>query len=257
MLLPPSIGDDSGPEEDFFYPSNVSISYAVFATAELEEPPTFLERSHAICVRPTSLDHRSLHLPVNIKDYRLRDEATIRSFGSRKKGHLVMETHQPCLLHLPGPAFVAINLQYRPGSEQCQPPRLKDVKTKLAGMTFYSTNPQEAFPCKEDLHKDLSLALYSKSIPLSPWALSSGTWQKSFSPTGGCFYAMRLAVPITLPENIPLVPTFHSCYVSRVYRLQISIAISATSALTLKVPLQISNADAKPPAYSPSRQVTL
>ncbi|EKG18419.1 Bul1 [Macrophomina phaseolina MS6] len=249
--LPPSVGDDSGPEADTFYPSNVSISYAIHARVELDDASPCLETSRAICMRPAYSRSLCLLPPAIRNESEFRDETTIRSsFGTRKKGTVIMEMPQPCVLGLPGPALVVVNLRYNPEGEDCQPPRLKDIRTKLIGTTFYATTPRNTFPAKEHLHEDLSAALYSRSIALSPWTIASGKWQKYPQPAGGYVYAMQLAVPVSLPERASVIPTFHTCFVSRTYRLQLSIAVTATNFVSLKIPIQINNEDPTLPSYS-------
>ncbi|KAF2808249.1 uncharacterized protein BDZ99DRAFT_572138 [Mytilinidion resinicola] len=60
---------------------------------------------------------------------------------------------------------------------------------------------------------------------------------------GKSFYTATLLVPITLPENKSFVPTFHSCLISRVYSLNLSLSVHAPGigdpSMTVKVPIQI------------------
>ncbi|KAF9641047.1 putative arrestin domain-containing protein [Lasiodiplodia theobromae] len=57
--------------------------------------------------------------------------------------------------------------------------------------------------------------------------------------TGRPYYTTDLVVPIQLPPDKAFVPTFHSCFISRTYRLCISLSLSATASLTVKVPIQV------------------
>lgn len=66
---------------------------------------------------------------------------------------------------------------------------------------------------------------------------------KSFKPALP-FYTADILVPTRLPANKAWIPTFHSCLVSRVYALELSIAVDAPgmgSSTTLRVPVQISS----------------
>ncbi|KAF2493793.1 arrestin [Lophium mytilinum] len=60
---------------------------------------------------------------------------------------------------------------------------------------------------------------------------------------GKSFYTATLLVPITLPENKNFVPTFHSCLISRVYALNLSLSVHAPGiadpSMTVKLPIQI------------------
>lgn len=57
--------------------------------------------------------------------------------------------------------------------------------------------------------------------------------------TGRPYYTTDLVVPIQLPPDKAFVPTFHSCFISRTYRLCISLSLSTTASLTVKVPIQV------------------
>lgn len=57
--------------------------------------------------------------------------------------------------------------------------------------------------------------------------------------TGRPYYTTDLVVPIQLPSDKAFVPTFHSCFISRTYRLCILLSLSTTASLTLKVPIQV------------------
>jgi hypothetical protein len=57
------------------------------------------------------------------------------------------------------------------------------------------------------------------------------------------FYTATIIVPLSLPTSKTLIPTFHSCLISRVYSLHLALSFDGhrfTSSLALKVPVQIS-----------------
>jgi hypothetical protein len=59
----------------------------------------------------------------------------------------------------------------------------------------------------------------------------------------GSFYTSEISVPIAVPRDTDLLPTFHSCLVSRVYSLSVLLSVNASSfndqMLHLKVPIEI------------------
>ena len=67
-------------------------------------------------------------------------------------------------------------------------------------------------------------------------------------------------VPISLPSSKAWVPTFHSCIVSRIYTLDLSLSVhkpgtgAPTSTVSLKVPVQIAveSGNAVPAPLSPA-----
>lgn len=58
-------------------------------------------------------------------------------------------------------------------------------------------------------------------------------------------YISSLEIPVTLPENYIFPPTFHSCFISRVYALRAVLAyrphgcVQKKARLSLTVPVQI------------------
>jgi len=61
----------------------------------------------------------------------------------------------------------------------------------------------------------------------------------------GVYYTTSIVVPQHLPTNKCFVPTFHSCIVSRVYALHLSLSMDygrMMAPLTVKLPVQVSAA---------------
>jgi hypothetical protein len=62
---------------------------------------------------------------------------------------------------------------------------------------------------------------------------------------GGVFYTAQVLVPLSLPQGKELLPTFHTCLVSRVYALRIGLSLGhrrICAGLELCVPVQVSAA---------------
>lgn len=63
------------------------------------------------------------------------------------------------------------------------------------------------------------------------------------------FYTASVVIPITIPSSKRLVPTFHSCLISRVYGLELNVSYntgSSTKSLlghtaSLRVPIQVTS----------------
>jgi hypothetical protein len=68
-----------------------------------------------------------------------------------------------------------------------------------------------------------------------------GPEQKAGNP----FYTATILVPITLPANKTWIPTFHSCIVSRVYAIDLSLSVHTpgtgvpATSVVLHLPVQI------------------
>ncbi|CAI6339629.1 unnamed protein product [Periconia digitata] len=59
----------------------------------------------------------------------------------------------------------------------------------------------------------------------------------------GDFYTASIVVPITMPNNKNFIPTFHTCLISRMYTLIMSLSVHGPGVsdptLTMRVPLQV------------------
>lgn len=221
--------------------------------------------------------------PVNTVDYAYyctrKEKSVKRGFFCGKLGRLVASSSQPKPIRLSTPScrprdtvstVATLRLRFDPvGNEQ--PPRLGSMISKLKASSFYSATPWEEFPCQSGNipFSQVGQALFNESIPLSTMCVASVHWQKhcilsdadsrdlsnttlseyssglpvSFSE--GTYYTASVVVPITLPETKAFVPTFHSCLVSRIYSLDLSLTYSTPGAnflaptIHLRLPVQI------------------
>ncbi|KAF2758717.1 hypothetical protein EJ05DRAFT_476029, partial [Pseudovirgaria hyperparasitica] len=162
-------------------------------------------------------------------------------------------------------------LRFDPTDDSQQPPKLGSLTSRLKVITFHSSVPRTCFPVKSTLAYDISQGYYCMALPLASRCIANTQWERqdgSSSPVfrrdsaastvessltgipapsdnyhGKTFYTARILVPITLPYNKNFLPTFHSCLISRTYTLSLSLSTptsSLASALTLKVPIQVS-----------------
>ncbi|EOD43647.1 putative arrestin domain-containing protein [Neofusicoccum parvum UCRNP2] len=295
LQVPPSMGDTSisghgGKLLDDLTPEMARISYAIKVTITRERETdgkivTLVDKTKKVRVKPAFEEQPPLVVGSNDADYRLREEKTIRKGVFKGKlGKLVMETQQPRSLRIPGArtaedrpitTSAKVVLRFDPADEDCLPPRLGNLSSKLKVTTFFATTPRRQFPCREQVLLDISQGIFSEMLPLSSRCMAAAQWQKhtptaetatspavsrrdsgvsdcsdssskqnvpepSTAYAGRSYYTANLLIPIQLPTNKTFVPTFHSCLVSRVYRLDLSLSTSATTSLSLKVPLQVS-----------------
>lgn len=71
---------------------------------------------------------------------------------------------------------------------------------------------------------------------------SMGSTSRHGSDVEGLYsYITRLELPILFPESKMLVPTFHSCFMSRTYTLQCLLEVYGNYKMELRVPLVIAN----------------
>ncbi|KAI9789901.1 MAG: hypothetical protein M1816_005670 [Peltula sp. TS41687] len=177
--------------------------------------------------------------------------------------------------------MATIAVRFDPAKGITGPPRLGQLVTKLKVKTHFATEPVNDFPVANSAlyaYGNGRRGSFSETIQLSSRCVGSVQWEShdeaaeasarrdsnistsSTSPlaplpeptpryTSGTFWTAKILVPISLPKGKLFVPTFHSCLISRVYTLELSLAASSSSTnaglsgttVTLRVPLQISS----------------
>lgn len=238
-----------------------------------------------IRVIPAAPEMPPLSIRPGEVDYILAKTKTLKKgVFSGKLGKITVSALQPGALTLLAPSnetiappttMASLQLRFDPRSESSEPPRLGGLTTKLRVSTFFAARPAQTFPTRVSLinNFDVTRSVYETSLSLSSRCVSSATWTKhrpapaytrrcSSSSTSSsssddsaipkmdlenekCFYTSTILVPITLPVNKTFIPTFHSCVVSRVYTVDLSLSIHTpgtgvpASTVTLHVPIQI------------------
>ncbi|KAF7587043.1 hypothetical protein BBP40_007839 [Aspergillus hancockii] len=210
------------------------------------------------------------------EEYRLRDEKQLKTGFTRKtRGSLVAVASQPEPLQL-HPAYsgptsdvstnATVHLQFNPAGDE-QPPQLGSLCSKLRVSTFYTITPWADFPTSS-YADSLGRHHYTTTVPLSSLCMGSPRWIKHFgakasqastSATAGndTYYTTTLIAPITLPATKTFVPTFHSCLISRVYAVDVSISYHTLKAsllaptLSLRLPIQVTSLPRWRPCIDP------
>ncbi|CAG8388679.1 unnamed protein product [Penicillium salamii] len=187
-----------------------------------------------------------------------------------KSGCLSIEALQPRSIRLPNPktrmhenigTTATIDLEFV-GKQT--PPKLRTISSTLRVLTIYGATPWENHPnvmCSPSLGNG-NREICRDDLPLSKKCIKSVKWEKQKTlsrdderPRDGFHesdallqpfkYTSSIVFPITLPNKHNLVPTFHSCFVSRVYLVEFRLSYCQLGALhvpecaSLKVPLQI------------------
>jgi hypothetical protein len=183
----------------------------------------------------------------------------------------------------PVSTMAKVVLRFDPSDEKSPPPRLGSLSSRLKVMTYFSSRPRHSFPVRSSSLIDMSQGYISDMVSLSSMCVASVEWRKheswespvsrrdsamstastmstmtinsntlsaatipdpSASYRGKFFYTATILVPITLPRTKNLVPTFHTCLISRVYALHLSLSAHGSPigpSLSLKLPVQISS----------------
>jgi hypothetical protein len=216
-----------------------------------------------------------------------REKDVKKGLFKGKIGRITVEAAQPKSLRLPPPntdsntpvtTMAAVNLRFDPIDENVQPPRLGSIWSKLKVYTFFGSSPMRNFPSKSSvILYDSYRGLFSETAPLASRCIASQQWERhesegndsnelarrdstfsvcsgngsipeaSAAYNGKTFYTARILVPVNLPKNKAFTPTFHSCLVSRIYTLDLTLSYHppgtsvSSPMISLKLPIQISS----------------
>jgi hypothetical protein len=146
------------------------------------------------------------------------------------------------------------------------PPQLCKLRSRLEVSTYYGTSPWEDYPTTEDMQgSQTDREAYITTIPLQSLNLTSSQWEKlpsfysavekstdstseysvSSSKTHTQHsYTASVTVPVNLLDEQALVPTFHSCLVSRTYAIELALSYQVPSAIcrstiNLRIPIEV------------------
>ncbi|KAE8147486.1 hypothetical protein BDV25DRAFT_160260 [Aspergillus avenaceus] len=266
-------------------PEMCRISYLVRATVQRKldhsSPKTLASVGKKVRIIP-AVDEEP---PLNITDdetYCIRKEKDVkRGFMRGKLGRLVVASSQPKPVQISPPNCQAndsvstaatVHLRFDPVGKEA-PPRLGTVWSKLRVSSLFSAEPWGDYPSPRNLPwAQIGQGCYTETVPLSTMCVASAQWTKhtsgsnlsrcdsmestssadsltgpSASFTGSTYYTASVVVPITLPKSKAFVPTFHSCLISRIYCLELSISYHTpntnilTPTASLKIPIQLAS----------------
>jgi len=266
MQLPPSLGDGTAPAYggctyDDISPDMTRISYGIKVKIlrrrdSDNKTVTLAEETRKVRILPAYDDLPPVMVDPSDKDLALRKERTIRKgFLKGKLGRLVAEAQQPSALHTltssacPPATIVPVTVTFYPADPSLQPPALNTLSTKLRTHTFFSTNPIMYLPAPSHVALDGALGRYHETSFVGAQNLSGVKWTPHYTLGGiADYYTTELTLPIVTPKCKYLVPSFHSCLLSRSYSIEVHLDVQTPGynmgthpGVTLKIPLQVSN----------------
>jgi hypothetical protein len=253
---------------------------------EDEKEAVLVEGLKKLCVVPAVVEAPPLSIVDGNRDYVLSKTKLLKKgVFSGKLGRITVSADQTNAIILPSPAspstspattMATLNIRFEPHDVTFEPPRLGSLTTKIKAITFYNVIPAQALPCTFFVTAldEATRGIYHTSIPLSSRRVTSVAWTKHepevtdtrrdsdsstnssycsdrvLSPVqeSAVYYTATVLVPITLPSSKTWIPTFHSCTVSRIYTLDISLTIHTpgagvpASSASLHLPVQIAAA---------------
>ncbi|KAB2572362.1 Arrestin (or s-antigen) n-terminal domain containing protein [Lasiodiplodia theobromae] len=175
------------------------------------------------------------------------------------------------------PASTTLLLRFDPASDDDScgpPPQLEDVKRKIQATTVFRAGQMEADPAYGGLvsaagpHQQQgqqrsyteAVALPSLCVSGARWVRCGASWaherlfeegggdgirglETMVAPSsayrGGPYYLLKLVIPVEYPPDKALVPSFRSCLVDRMYRLDVTVTLGSFSSVAVRVPIQL------------------
>ena len=160
-----------------------------------------------------------------------------------------------------------VNVRFDPFEELSPPPSLTYLQSELQVATGFASTSIDEIPTKSSqFNVSRVRGMYVDSMKLASLRVSNVEWQRHTSSAslpspqhpvilepskdykGGSFYTAKVDVPICIPKGKRvLVPSFHSCLISRIYAVDLSLTVNTPSAmilnptLQLKLPIQVSS----------------
>lgn len=257
LQVPPSLGDRApGDHNDDMAPDMARISYNIRARINRRRESDnssvcIISTTHAIHVRPTVEEAPPMHIYDRSGDYILRKEKDLRKgLLGKRIGRLTVSAPEPKPMHLstnrvcPATTTVPVELTFTPTEPLVIPPPLGTVTTKLRTSTFFSTTHTSYIPTPSRTNLDPQVGHYNESMLLSSRCMANTRWEPMTDPaTDKLMYKAILNIPVAEPKDKPLVPSFSTCYITRSYRLDLSVSVHTSThsqpSLSLKLPLQV------------------
>lgn len=262
-------------------PQTCQISYVVRVTL-LEKPRDGATRPTTICDTSQAV-HVLLRRNMEIQSekesvrFAFKQFQTQSGWTRRKGGQMQLAAEQPKPISLTldtastqaPESTINLDFSFEPTGRESSLPRFDRIRSRLKATTYYGTVPGDDIPCSSDpASTGTDREAYFTTIPLASHNLPSLEWEPSpslrsekWSEWSGyasgsestldlvdsfsqsCFKASS-KIPIILPSDRNLVPTFHSCLVSRSYELELTFCYSmpqtfGSSTVSLRVPLEL------------------
>ncbi|KAE8361447.1 hypothetical protein BDV27DRAFT_160688 [Aspergillus caelatus] len=278
----PKLENGKRPTLDYVSSGKCHISYRVRVVLSKDSMPGSRRPSRPVdCVKsvrvlPTSVHTPRSGLPMLGSDIYTRTEQNLSlGFAHPGLGELITEASHIPPISLQSPfdnhgvhTAVRLNLRFNPVMDAA-PPQLKKASAKLQVATFYSPVPWEDYPSWTDrgLANGWDRAAFTDTFPIMAFSMGSVQWVKhqeigdehgiqgqdgqSLSDhTAPCndsrsYYTASIVLPIVLPPRMTLIPTFHSCLISRTYSVNLRLSFHTpktalqTASTTIKVPLML------------------
>lgn len=268
LRLPPTMrawGDrDDGSPDTARVQYCISVS-VLQRTMFMPEPVSVLRGHREVNILPAYAEDAPLDVGLGDKggEYKLAASKTLRkTLVSRKLGVVAMQAAQPAAIVLSSDAReasqarIALKLRFVPADriagtistgDEASLPAVHSVTAKLVAKTYYNTSHMGAFPdrnrARHELNFGASLYYSDTSRAMNvPFDSSAQGWQQQEETDEPRAWETSLDAAFQLPIDHKkiLLPTFHSCLLSRTYTLRIVLCLGpGRTNVALSLPLQI------------------
>lgn len=242
--LPPTIHYKA----DQFCPKMCSIAYYIYAEVTLE-CGEMLHIKRPVRLLPSYLE-RPPRLWVNSGNVQLSDVTRLRkTLWAASQGQLTVNSPQQKSAYLPvetrgrsdiAPIHLDLDFDLEGVEVSNELPQQCQLRTVLEAVTYLTTTPMSGLPDEVRFRDDPNAQVFRRSLCLWKNKGVALNWVERNGKTSGSRQAAIL-VPVAVPEEASISPTFYHCHISREYFMRVELVVGRSQPLHLKLPLQVYN----------------
>jgi hypothetical protein len=278
--MPPSFGDQRPDEATDYAPRKASVKYRIVARVfEGAEPAGNSKMKMIACdsERIRFMPSDAMPMPVSTHINRAGAFLPLRKLWAKRFGDLAVTSIQAStfrvrkvhsdMWHSGLSGQVKLRLMFIPASDGAEPPRQIELSGIFRTETTSAVSPLLQLPSTDpwlgpelDRHTAPSVMLSSRAVGNISWKRVSAadtefsekchsyevppSFKPPRSPCSTSHYSAEIVASLTAAVGCSLVPTFHSCLISRTYIIDLrlstpTLALGSFSAMRLKVPVLV------------------
>jgi hypothetical protein len=278
--MPPSFGDQRPDEATDYAPRKASVKYRIVARVfEGAEPAGNSKMKTIACdsERIRFMPSDAMPMPVSTHINRAGAFLPLRKLWAKRFGDLAVTSIQAStfrvrkvhsdMWHSGLSGQVKLRLMFIPASDGAEPPRQIELSGIFRTETTSAVSPLLQLPSTDpwlgpelDRHTAPSVMLSSRAVGNISWKRVSAadtefsekchsyevppSFKPPRSPCSTSHYSAEIVASLTAAVGCSLVPTFHSCLISRTYIIDLrlstpTLALGSFSAMRLKVPVLV------------------
>jgi hypothetical protein len=278
--MPPSFGDQRPDEATDYAPRKASVKYRIVARVfEGAEPAGNSKMKMIACdsERIRFMPSDAMPMPVSTHINRAGAFLPLRKLWAKRFGDLAVTSIQAStfrvrkvhsdMWHSGLSGQVKLRLMFVPASDGAEPPRQIELSGIFRTETTSAVSPLLQLPSTDpwlgpelDRHTAPSVMLSSRAVGNISWKRVSAadtvsdekcpSYEVSPScrppkfPRVNSYFSAEVVASFTAALGCSLVPTFHSCLISRTYRIDLKLStptltFGSFSTMRLKVPVLV------------------